>query len=132
MAIEEHIFQRLSGYAGLTALVSTRIYPGMLPETPTYPALTYEITNTDRESAMGSDPGIAHGRLSIMTYGTTYKSARDVKEQVRSALQRYRATLDGTQIMDTFVEDDRDEPPDLINGVIVRTRVVEFTVHYRE
>lgn len=132
MTIEEVVYQRLTGYAGLAALVSARIYPGLLPETPSYPALTYDIVNTDRESAMGVDAGIAAARLQVMVYASKYKDARDVKEQVRGALQRYRGTLAGTEVMDTFVEDDRDEPPDLINGVIVRTRAIEFTLHYRE
>jgi len=32
----------LANDAGVTALVSTRIYPVVLPQTPTYPALVYQ------------------------------------------------------------------------------------------
>lgn len=130
--IENAIFQRLSGFTALTALVSTRITPHLLTQETAYPAVTYFIVAAPRETAMGSDPGIVHARVQIDAWGTTYSSTRDVKEQVRAALQRFRGTLDTTIILDCFLEDDRDEPDELVNGVIVRRRMTEWTIHYRE
>jgi hypothetical protein len=130
--IENAIYQRLAAHSGLSALISARIYPQILPETPTYPAVTYWITGAPRETAMGSDPGIVHARVQVDAWGLTFAVARNVGEQVRAALQRWRGTLDGTEVLDSFIEDARDQEPELINGVLVRNRQTDLTIHYRE
>ena len=38
MIIEEALVAYLTGYAGLSALIGTRLYPLRLPENPTYGA----------------------------------------------------------------------------------------------
>lgn len=134
--IENAIYQRLSQFAGLYALIggasTPRVTPHLLTQDTIYPAVTYFIVAAPRETAMGSDPGIVHGRVQVDAWGATYSSTRDVKEQVRAALQRFRGTLDGTQILDCFLQDDRDEPDELVNGIIVRRRLTEWAIHYRE
>lgn len=130
--IEKALYQRLSGFAGLTALVSTRITPHLLTQDTAYPAVTYFVVSAPREAAMGSDPGIVHGRIQVDCWGLTYSDVVAVGEQVRAALERLRTTLDTTVIMDSFLEDVRDFEPELVNGVIVRRRETEWMIHYRE
>lgn len=127
--IEQHLYQRLSGFAGLTALVVARIYPQKLPQKPVYPAVTYLTVSAVRESAMGSDPGVARRRFSVIAWGATFTSASDVAEQVRAALQRYRGTLDGTEILDSYIELTRDLYHD---DAKVYSVVNDFDVVYRE
>lgn len=133
--IENAIFQRLSGFSALTALIggtSPRITPELMTQDTAYPAITYQFVSGQRETAMGVDPGVVSTRLVVDSWVDTYAAARDVKEQVRACLQRFRGTLDSTVILDIFIEDDRDEPAELVNGVLVRRRSTEFTVWYRE
>ena len=130
--IENAIYQRLANFVGLTALVSTRITPHLMTQDTAYPAVTYFVVAAPRETAMGADPGIVHGRVQVDAWGLTYISARDVAEQIRAALERYRGTLDTTVILDTFLEDMRDEPDEFVNGSIIRRRMTEWTFHYRE
>lgn len=132
--IENAIYQRLSGFAGLQALIGNpgRVYPHLMPQNPLYPAVTYFKIAGPREVAMGTDPGIVHGRFQIDAWGLTYLNTRDVGEQVRLALERFRGTLDTTVILDSFIDEERDFEPELVNGVIVRRRMSEWTIHYRE
>ena len=81
---------------------------------------------------MGADPGIVHGRVQVDAWGLSYISARDVAEQIRAALERFRGTLDTTVVLDTFLEDMRDEPDEFVNGAVIRRRMTEWTFHYRE
>lgn len=102
MTVEADIFSRLSGYSGLTALVSTRIYPVRLPQKPTYPAIVYTRISAERISAMGDDTGTVRPRFQFDVYATTYANARAVTEQLRKALQRYSGT-DTVTIQEIFV-----------------------------
>jgi len=103
--IESTLFTRLSTFSGLTALVSTRIYPLIAPQGVTYPAVTYQrISTMPREVAMGSDPGIAFTRIQVTAWGETYTSAKAIGEQIRLALERYRTT----GIFDTYIIGEND------------------------
>lgn len=130
--IEKALYQRLTGFAGLTALVGSRVTPHLLTQDTAYPSVTYFVVSAPREAAMGSDPGIVHGRVQIDCWGLTYSDVVAVGEQVRAAFERLRTTLDTTVIMDSFLEDVRDFEPELVNGVIVRRRETEWMIHYRE
>jgi hypothetical protein len=127
--IEQHLYQRLTGFAGLTALVATRVYPQKLPQEPTYPAVTYLTVSALRESAMSADPGVARRRFSVIAWGATFTSASDVAEQVRAALQRYKGTLDGTEVLDSYIVLTRDLYND---DAKVFSVVNDFDIAYRE
>lgn len=108
MSIEESLFTRLSTHAGLSALVSARIYPLILPQKPTLPAVTYTRVSGERVSAMGADTVIARPRFQVSCFASTYASARAVAAQVRAALQRWRGTVGGVVIQDSFIESEID------------------------
>jgi hypothetical protein len=130
--IHEALYSRLSNFAGLGALVGTRIYPRMLPQDPAYPAVSWFKVSAPRESAMGSDPGLVHARFQVSSWGLTLLNTRDTAEQVRLALQRYRGTLAGTVIQDIFIENEDEIPAELVNGVLVFQIASDFVVHYIE
>lgn len=48
MSAESDVYAALSGSSGLTALVGTRIYPDVLPESATYPAVVFARSKTER------------------------------------------------------------------------------------
>lgn len=96
MAIESTIYSRLSGFAGLTALVGTRIYPMILPQGATYPAVTYQrIATAPRDSCMSEDDGIVRANIQVTAWSETFTNAKAIVDQVRAALQRY--TVAGIQ-----------------------------------
>jgi hypothetical protein len=106
MSLESEVYSRLSGFAGLTALVSTRIYPLRLPQDTTLPAVTFTRLSASRLSAMGSDPGLVRARVQYdaWTEGSgAFDGARAIAEQIRAALQRWRTTS-GTIVQDSFLE----------------------------
>ncbi len=106
--VEKAIIARLKAFAGLTALVSTRIYSSTAPQNVVSPYVTLFRISTDRLSAMGLDIGIARARVQVDSWGATYASAKDVAEQVRAALQRFRGTSATIEILDVFILGEQD------------------------
>jgi len=125
--IEKAITSRLDGYAGLSALISTRIYPLKLPQDSTMPAVVYQIVSKTRESAMGSDPGLATARVRISSFADSYSSAKDVGEQVRAALQRWSGTEATVVIQDSFIEMDIEQyDPEVKKTFVIQDYKITF------
>ena len=106
--LETVLYTRLANYAGLTALVSTRVYPLRLPQNPTLPAVTFQRITGSREHGMTADHGMAHPTLQVDSWGETYASARAVAVQVRTALSRWSDATTDPVVLDVFASDERD------------------------
>ena len=109
MSIEDAIVGRMTGYAGLAALVSSRIYAVQEPQNPTLPYIVFERVSSSKISLMSADTGVSEARFQFTCYGSTYTSARNVVEQVRQCWQRYSGTVSSVVILDTEIETDQDE-----------------------
>lgn len=107
MAIEETLYSRLSGYAGLTALVSTRVYPNIKPQDAELPAVSYRRISSLRYSAMSIDTGVVKARFQIDAWAATYDGVSALRDQVRAAMQRWR-TETGTVVQDSFILNETD------------------------
>lgn len=129
MSVESEIYSRLTGFAGLTALVSSRIYPNLAPQKVAFPYVTYRRVSSVRESGMGDDIGIVSARFQFDVFSDTYLSARNALEQVRQALQRWRAPSGNPEIIDSLIENDLDtfEPDPLVHHVLL-----DALIYYRE
>ena len=96
---EEHIFSRLSGFAGITAIVSTGIYPIRIPDGQALPALTYLRVSSRRvESMLGGTTALCFARFQFDCWARKYSTAKALAEQVRLALQGYTGTVSGNTI----------------------------------
>ena len=95
MIIEEALVTYLTGYAGLTALIGTRVHPLRLPETPTYGAVTYQRISAPRIQSHTGSSALAFPRFQFDCYATTYLGAKRVAEQLRLALDGFKGTMGG-------------------------------------
>lgn len=114
--LSEAVFNRLTTYSGLSALIGTRAYPLRLPQQPTaaaaaaaLPAVTYRVVSAERFSAMGYvDKPDVGTRLQVDVWSdTAYHATRGMKQvakQVRAALTRWNGTYAGVVILDTYFE----------------------------
>lgn len=84
--VRQAVYYRLANTSGVTALVSTRIYPKVMPQQPTMPALVYSVVDNDREQVHRGQTGGAKARVQVTCWGATESSVAAVKEQVRLAL----------------------------------------------
>lgn len=94
--VEESLYAYLSGYAGLTALVGTRIYPRLLPDEPTYPAVTYHrISGRNIRTLAPPTVAAVEARFQFSCWGLAYADARNVASQIEDALQDFTGKMGG-------------------------------------
>lgn len=89
--IEELINSRLSGFAGLAALVGSRIYYGNLPQNVAMPAVSWRLVTDDtpQPQQVVGETDLIRGRFQFDCWSPSKTVARDVRKQVRNALKRW-------------------------------------------
>jgi hypothetical protein len=135
--IEAALYNIMQADAGLTALVSTRVSPAKKPQGTAYPAITFFQVSGPRVRAMPADSGDVRARFQVDSWGDGadeadgFGSAQSVKEQVRSALQRYSATepTSGVVIHDIFLDNELFEYEDVTE---LFHYIQDYLVLYRE
>lgn len=98
--LDESIYSYLSNYAGLTALVSNRVYAFRIPQEATLPCVLFQRISTPRElshdsSGIGNE--LAHPRFQFDAFAETYASAKAINDQIRAALNG-KTGLIGSQV----------------------------------
>lgn len=89
--IHEVVYTKLTGHAGLSALVGTRVHPDQLPQRPTLPAVTYRRVTTMRVTTRDNSgkAKLARPRFQFDCWATTYNGARAVAAQLHDALTTF-------------------------------------------
>jgi hypothetical protein len=99
----------LNGFAGLTQLVGTRIDSDVMPDSPTYPSVTFQRLSGSSERGAISDPPLKTAVFQVSAWAKTRKDARAVSAQIRLALDRQRqVTVNGVLVNDCFYQGDID------------------------
>ena len=127
--IEQAIYSRLSGFAGLTALVGDRISHEVTPQDDGYPQVVFNRVSTRRYPAMGSNAGVATSRVQVNIYGATALSAQETAVQVRAALSRWRGTAGGVTVQAIF---DEAESTDYDADIQKHRVILDFMASFEE
>lgn len=86
MSVESDFYSLLSNASGVTALVSTRIYPDALPEEHAYPAIVFARTRTDEVRSISGQVFGADVDLAVGCWATTRTTADAVAVAVEALL----------------------------------------------
>lgn len=86
MSVEADFYSLLSGNAGVTAQVSTRLYPDVLPEDCAYPALVFSRSRTDPVTGLSGQVFGADVDLSVGCWAKTRTAADEAADAVEAAL----------------------------------------------
>lgn len=84
--LETLVYQVLRDHAGVSALVSGRVYPLMLPQGCALPAISYQRVSTDHVASMDGYSGLERVRVQIDVMASTYAGAKALATQVMSAM----------------------------------------------
>jgi hypothetical protein len=110
--LQQSVFAYLSSHADVTAVVGGRIYPLVLPQKPTYPAITYFKVSEQRIRGLALDePDQSRARVQFSCWGRTYDEAKAAADAVTAALKDYAGTLGGAggvEVLDSEIEGDAD------------------------
>lgn len=128
--IEDALYSRLSGFGAISSLVAARIYPVMLPQNPTYPAVVYSFVSGAPVSAMGADVGFTRKRTRVAAWSKTYLEMTQLADAIRQCLERWRGTVNGVVIQDTYVDNASLDLYDDISRVYYRP--LDFMIVHQE
>jgi len=86
VSAETVLYSTLSGAAGVTALVSTRIYPDVAPQEGSLPAITFERTGTEYHNTIHGTVIATVAALDVWCMGATRASAEAVCDAATAAV----------------------------------------------
>jgi hypothetical protein len=84
----------------------SRIYPLLLPQSPTYPAITYQQVSSTSSHAMGTDSPLKVMRVQVNSWADTYAGAQSLAAEVATTLGRYRGTLADVRVLDILLDNE--------------------------
>ena len=107
--IDEAVYSALSGNATLTGLISTRIYPLMLPQEVDLPAVTFFRVSNLHNHGMGGDIALMETRLQVSILAASVSLMRAVTDAVRAVLSRWKGTYGSVVIQDSLLDNEMDD-----------------------
>lgn len=103
--IEEAVYSRLTTFAGLAALISTRAYPLVVPVDAALPAVAYQTISSEPQWSHDGFSGLTQTRVQISTVADDYATAKQVDQQVRTAFNAVSFTISpGTHVASVHVQ----------------------------
>jgi hypothetical protein len=132
MPLDEAIYAKADAHAGLEGLIGAppRLYPMVAPQNGTAPYATYQQISGPRVHAMGTDPGVASPRYQFSAWGTSNSEAKLIAIQLIACFSRWRGVVAGTEVLDSFLENELDLGLDDV--ALLHQRVVDFLIWHRE
>lgn len=91
--MESDLLAVLEGNAGVSALVGARIYPLILPQRVTLPAIRYQVISTLPQPTHNGASGLRQYRIQLSVHAATYSAAQAVAEALHTALDGKKAVF---------------------------------------
>ena len=107
--IEEAVYSALTGNATLTGLISTHIYPLVLPQEVALPAVTFFRVSNIHNHGMGGDIDLMETRLQVSILADSVLRMRTVTDAVRGVLSRWKGTYGGVIVQDSLLDNEMDD-----------------------
>jgi hypothetical protein len=127
--VEEGLVAHLMGDSDVTASISTRLYPLVVPQDAALPAAAYQRISGPREPAHDGPTGLARARIQFTFVGATYAEAKEAATAFRRLLDGHRRGLPGVKRAVITLVDDRDDWAPQFEKPVVRQ---DYMIWYTE
>ena len=91
-SIEQGVRSILVADSGVTALISTRVFPWLRQQGTPLPAVVYTLDNTEPQQSLGGYDGLTRASLTVNSIAERYGDAKALASAVLSALNGYTGT----------------------------------------
>lgn len=109
--IETALYERLTSYGDLAALVGTRVYPGgVLPQGATIPAIVMTAVSEPRYHSHSGPAGIYYPRFQFTVSATSALAAKEIALEVDRALDGASGQWAGIEVRACHVDNITDLP----------------------
>jgi hypothetical protein len=88
MEIGKAIFNILVNDSDVLALVETRIFPNVAPQTTEFPFIIYDVTGVQPNDTKDGPSTLDTNDVMISCYSETYSEASDLAKKIRVAMDR--------------------------------------------
>lgn len=86
--LETKIYTALTGNVTVAAVVSARVYPLIMPQDPTLPAITYQRMGSDPVNDLQGYSGLENAHIMLNSWGTRYDTVKELAEDVHEAMDK--------------------------------------------
>jgi len=107
--IEQALYSILSNDGTVSGLVSTRIYPLLIPQDSALPAVQYQRISTQRVNPHAAASTLARARFQVTSIAANYDTVCSVADAIRGALDGYMGTAASVRIDGAMMENELDE-----------------------
>jgi hypothetical protein len=102
--------------ASVSAIVGSRIYPILAPQTAALPFIVWRRSGISREHTLAGPMGVPTVSVEMQLLANTYEQARELADKVRVVLDGYGATLNNTEVKHVSLEQESDDFVQLAGG----------------
>lgn len=113
--MEDTFVAMVQAQAPITALIGsgadTRLFPLKLPQSPTFPAMTYQIISAPRNYTQDGADRVVRFRVQCNLYGADYAQAKALRDALESSVSGLNNTAFGSppvKVKGVFLTNERD------------------------
>ena len=107
--MEEALRARIAGQSGVTALVGTRIYWGLAPQSVAGDFVAMHVISGPRDYTMQAASGLRQTRVQVDCWAGTYGAAKAIARAIESAVSGFKGTVSGKTFQGIFIDAERDD-----------------------
>ena len=96
----------LNAQSGITTLTGSRIYALILPQNPTLPAITFSLSDNQRDFTFDGEGTLVSTDVQVDCWGDTYEAARGLLAAFLSAIKNYTGAMGSSSISQVELEAD--------------------------
>jgi len=132
--IEAVIDSLLREDISIAAIVSTRIYPNIVKQGVSMPALTYQQISGLRDELLEGPSGLVESRFQINCWSDLYSETRDLADAIENKFDGLDGTFNGVEIEAIHLIDESDIPQFPAGTDVIKRygKRLDFTVWFKE
>ena len=129
MKIGLSIYNILANDSDIAALVDTKIFPNVAPQTTSFPFIIYDVTSVQPNDTKDGASTLDTNNVMISCYSETYSQASDLAQKVRVAMDRINeGTYGGEQIQSSQFQSYNDIFDDTSGDAGIYRKALDFEI----
>jgi hypothetical protein len=88
--IETELYTALTGDTTIYAATSARVYPVIMPQNVTFPAITYERISAQKMNGLAGYLGMDNAHMMVNIWATRYDTVKELAEDVHDRMDKTR------------------------------------------
>lgn len=128
--IRKMLYSILSNAPSVTGLVGTRIYPVIVPEDVSKPALAYQVISERRRYIMQGQDAVTDSRVQITIVAESVQQMDTVAQALRNLLSGYKGVVQNKRIH--LIELTNETDGAVQTGEDLRVLRQDYTIKWKE